>query len=256
MHNAMTTHKTSVAMLVLMALLLPTPGYADCEATVRQVSKTLNYPQDESVQYFSDCKIWPADPGKTLVALAYLEDGTNTGSPPSGGEGLYDLDVVVVSTASGDILQRLLQKGALVSDAIYLKSVAIDTGRYVLAPKVLAFGVRAMRGNPHVDFETLNLYTNRNNELEPVLADLVTYSLFGEPQGPEGCSRSSETKRTLSVAKTGSHGLANLVVQEKSIEQEQTAVKDRCEIDETKSSQRYVLRFDGKRFLIPKQLQE
>lgn len=256
MHKTTTTHKTLAAIAVLIALLLPTPGYADCEATVRQVSKTLNYPQDESVGYFSDCKIWPADPGKTIVALAYFQAGSGNSSSPDEGEGLYDLDVVVVSTASGDILQRLLQKGALVSDAIYLKSIAIDTGRYALSPKVLAFGVRAMSGNPHVDFERLNLYVTRNNQLESVLAGLVTYSLFGEPQGPDGCSRSSETKRTLSVAKTGNQGLANLVVQEKSIEQEQTAVKDTCEINETKSSQRYVLQFDGKKYLTPKQLQE
>ena len=256
MHNAMTTHKTLVAMLVLLALLLPTPGYADCETTVHQVSKTLGYPQDESARYFFDCKIWPADPSKVLVALAYFQDNPNIGPPPGGGEGPYDLDVVVVSTASGDILRRLFQKGALVSDAIYLKSIAIDTGRYVLAPKVLAFGVRAMRGNPHVDFETMNLYVTRNNKLESVLTGLVTHPLFGEPQGPDGCSRSSETKRTLSVAKTGNHGLANLVVQEKSIEQQQTAAKDTCETDETKSSQRYVLRFDGKKYLMPKLLQE
>jgi hypothetical protein len=256
MHNAIITRKTLFAMPVLFALLLPTLGYADCEGTVHQVSKTLNYPQDDSVRYFANCKIWPADPSKTIVALAYFQAGSYFSSPPDEGEGLYDLDILIVSTASGDILQRLFQKGALASDAIALKKITIDTERYVLAPNKLAFGVRVMRGNPHVDFETLNLYMTRNNDLKSVLAGLITYSLFGEPQGPGGCSRSSETKRTFSVAKTSSQGLANLVVQEKKIEEEQTAVDDTCEIDETKSSQRYVLRFDGTKYLLPKLLHE
>jgi hypothetical protein len=256
MHNAMTSRKTLLSTPLFISLLLPTLGYADCEATLHQVSKTLNYPQDESVRFFADCRIWPADPGKTIVALAYFQAGSYFGSPPIEGEGLYDLDVVVVSTARGDILQRHFQKGALASDAIALKTITIDTGRYVLTPRVLAFGVRAMRGNPHVDLETLNLYVTRNNELESVLAGLVTYSLFGEPQGPDGCSRSSETKRTLAVAKTGNQGLGNLVVQQKVIEQEQKTVNDTCEIDETKSTQRYVLRFDGKQYVMPKLLRE
>jgi hypothetical protein len=228
-------------LLLLIALWLPTLGYADCDATIQQVSRTLSYPQDDSVRYFANCKIWPADPGKTIVALAYFQAGSNFSSPPEEGEGLYDLDVLIISTASGDILQRLFQKGALVSDAIALKTLTIDTGRYVLAPNVLAFGVRAMSGNPHVDLETLHLYTIRNIELKSVLAGLVTYSLFGEPQGLDGLSRSSETKRTLSVAKTSNQGLANLVVQEK-------------ENDATKSSRRYVLRFDGQQYLLPNRL--
>ena len=113
-----------------------------------------------------------------------------------------------------------------------------------------------MRGNPHVDLETLSLYVTRNNELESVVTGLVTYSLFGEPQGPDGCARSSETKRTLAVASAASNGFANLVVQQKVIEQEQKAVNNTCESDETQSTQSYVLRFDGTEYLIPKVLRE
>ena len=82
-------------------------------------------------------------------------------------------------------------------------------------------------------------------------SSLVTYKLFGEPHGPGGCARSSETKRKLAMAKTSHHGLADVLVLETGLEQDQTAVKDGCEIDEHKSAQHYDLHFDGASYVLP-----
>lgn len=246
-------NKTMAVMMLWPMCLLPMPSDADCPSLIKQLNTALHYSQDDSAVYRADCKIWPADPSKTIVALARYQANSSMSSPPSD-DGLYDLDVVVAQTTSGDILQRIFQKGALVSDALYLKTITIDTGRYDLAPDVRAFGVRAMRGNPHADFETLNLYVARNDELRPLLQNLVTLKLFGEPQGLGGCSHSSETKRTLTMAKTKQHGFADLLVLETGIEQEQTVVHDGCQIDENKSAHHYELRFDGTSYGVPEQL--
>ncbi len=253
--GAFTTSRNLAHALIWMMFLLPMLSYADCPSLIIQLNTALHYQQDESVEYLADCKIWPADPRKTLVALAHYQTNSSMSSPASH-DGLYDLDVVIVETASGEILQRILQKGALDSDALYLKSITIDTGRYLLAPTVRAFGVRAMRGNPHADYETLSLYVARNNELTSVMQNLVTYKLFGEPQGPGGCARSSETKRKLAMAKTSHHGLADVLVLETGLEQDQTVVKDGCEIDEHKSAQHYELHFDGASYVLPALLQQ
>lgn len=253
--GAFTTSRNLAHALIWMMFLLPMLTYADCPSLIIQLNTALHYQQDESVEYLADCKIWPADPRKTLVALAHYQTNSSMSSPASH-DGLYDLDVVIVETASGEILQRILQKGALDSDALYLKSITIDTGRYLLAPTVRAFGVRAMRGNPHADYETLSLYVARNNELTSVMQNLVTYKLFGEPQGPGGCARSSETKRKLAMAKTSHHGLADVLVLETGLEQDQTVVKDGCEIDEHKSDQHYELHFDGASYVLPALLQQ
>lgn len=254
-NGAMTTNRSLVVLLFWIICLAPMRSYADCPSLIVQLNKALNYSQDEPVVYLAACKIWPADSSKTIVVLARSQANFSMNSPASD-DGLYDLDVVVAASASGDILQRIFQKGALRSDALYLKSITIDTGRYVLAPNVRAFGVRTMRGNPHADFETLNLYVARDQELKSVLQNLVTYKLFGEPQGPSGCARSSETKRNLTIDKTSQHGLADLLVLETGIEQVQTAVQDGCEIDEHKSAQHYELHFNGVSYGLPAVLEQ
>ena len=254
-HGAMTFSRSLAVLLAWMVCLAPVCSYADCPSLIVQLTKALNYSTDEALTFLSDCKIWPADPSKTIVALAQYQANSSMSSPPWD-DGLYDLDVVVAASASGDILQRIFQKGALVSDALYLKSISIDTGRYPLAPNGRAFGVRAMRGNPHADFETLNLYVAGDHELKPVLQNLVTYKLFADPQGPSGCASSSETKRELTFATTSQHGLVDLLVLETGIEETQTAVHDACEIDEHKSAQHYALHLNGVSYGLPALLEQ
>jgi len=165
---------------------------------------------------------------------------------------LHDLDVLIVKTDSGEIQNRLFQKGAVSSDAIYFSGIDIDTARYQLAPGVIAFGLRANRGGQAAEVQTIQLYVIQN-KLNQVLSKLSMVEHFAENQ--TDCPHSSDVRRTLAIANTASHGYADLILQEKSIEGEPVRTNTECTVNETKSSRRYTLRFDGNSYVVPKPLQ-
>ena len=81
--GAFITTKILAHALLWMMFLLPMLSYADCPSLIIQLNKALHYQQDESVDYLADCKIWPADPSKTLVALAHYQTNSSMSSPAS-----------------------------------------------------------------------------------------------------------------------------------------------------------------------------
>jgi hypothetical protein len=238
---------TATALLLLFAQL----SYAECEGLSKKLNEKLGYLNRETEAYFSACKVWPADTSKTIVALAHFQKGSSFTVPPNESDGLYDLDVLIVKTDSGEIQNRLFQKGAVSSDSIYFSGIDIDTARYQLAPGVIAFGLRANRGGP-AEVQTIRLYVIQN-KLKQILSNLSMVEHFAENH--TDCPHSSDVRRTLAVANTASHGYADLILQEKSIEGEPVRTNTECMVNETKSSQRYNLRFDGNTYVVPKELQ-
>ena len=196
------------------------------------------------------CKAWPGDPAKSIVALVWPQDGTTDE------EGSYDLDVLIVKTKSGELLQHVTQKGAIASDAMHFDGIWLDTANYELAHGVRAFGVRTrhshMGGTSSSD-ETLSLYVPRGNELKPVLLDLNMNSSVGDRGGE--CNEARATVRTLAIGSASSHGYAHLVVAENNTNQEIKTLKDGCEETVSQSSHRYVLQFDGTKYVAPKEVQ-
>ncbi len=241
--------KLAVAALLLSFAQL---GWAECEGLPEQLNKELGYPDLETENYFSACKVWPADAKKTIVALAHFQKGSSFSVPPDGGDGLYDLDVLIVRSGTGEIQHRLFQKGAVSSDAIRFIGIDLDTARYQLAPKVIAFGLRANRGGP-ADVQTITLYVVRQNRLKSILSKLSMVEYFAESH--IDCPHSSEVRRTLAIANTVSNGFTDLILQEKKTEGVPVGTIDGCTMDETKTSQRYTLRFDGNIYVVPKELQ-
>jgi len=231
---------------------------AECEGLFDQLNKSLGYPESETEGYFAACKVWPADANKTIVALAHFQKGSSYGEPSSWGEGLWDLDMLIVKTDSGEIQHRLFQKGAVSSEAIRFIGIDIDTARYQLAPTTIAFGIRANFGGP-ADVETLSLYVIQQNKLKPILSKLIMLANYGEDHVE--CPSWSRATRTLAIAKTVSNGYADLILQEKKVEQDMVdddtnEISPGCTVEETKSSQRYTLRFDGNTYIVPiKELQ-
>jgi hypothetical protein len=245
--------RVGITVILLVASL---PALADCEGLITSMNKRLNYPDLDTRAYVADCKVWPAHPDKTIVALAHFQEGSNFSLPPTSDEGLYDLDVLIVRTGTEEVLHRLLQKGALTSDAIGLREIAIDTARYTLAKETSAFGVRANRRNPHAEIQSISLYVVRGNALKQVMNKLMTLESFSENQALADCARSSDIRRTLAMAGTSSHGFADLIVKEKSTIAEPFAVKTGCDVKEEKFVRRYRLRFDGVAYVVPPELQD
>lgn len=226
--------------------------YAGCEEFPAQVNAKIGYPSHETEVYFAACKVWPADSSQAVVALAHFQKGSSFSNPPDS-NGLYDLDIVIVNTETGEFRQRLFQKGAVASDAIYFSGMDIDTARYQLAPGIVAFGLRANRSGP-ADIETLNLYVVHENELKLILSKLNTVERFAEQQVE--CPHASDTYRTLAVATKANQGAyADLIVQEKTTTMQPMPNNDECTTKEIKTSAQYSLRFDGNIYVLPQELQ-
>lgn len=194
------------------------------------------------------CKAWPGDATRTLVALVREQDGN---TPDMGS---YDLDLLVVKTASAEILQHMAQPGAITSDAMHFDGIALDTANYTLAPGQRAFGLRTQHshmGGTSAHEESLRLYMPQGKALSPVLPEMNTS--FSAYEGGSGgdCNETRDTKRSVAIGKPGKHGFADLVVTEQRTEQEvKTNQKDCTEVTH-KSTRRFVLPFDGGQYVIP-----
>jgi hypothetical protein len=240
------------AIAIAMALLLVSPqGHAACEELANQLGDKLGYSGEHNDYNFSDCKTWPGDPGKTLVAIARYREGSGEIKDGYLEYGDFDLDVLVLGTDSGAILGHVQQANSLSSDAIRLQGVVIDTAPYQLAPGARAFGVRSQNskvGGSTASFEMLNLYVLDGAKLKSVLTALETASAYSEMFNCKGSYR--VTGRTLAIGPRSSHGYADLVVTTEYVEYEGNG--DCIEEDEVVSkTSRHILRFDGVRYPLP-----
>lgn len=198
------------------------------------------------------CKAWPGNPAKHIVALVRPQEGAIETDEVDN----YDLEVAVVNAQSGEILQHVLQKGAITSDAMRFEGISLDTANYELARRMRAFGVRTRHshiGGTSSSDETLSLYVPQGKELKVVLSELSMNTSVSDRGGE--CNEARETTRTLAIGSTVSRGYAHLVVSEKSTNQEVQTLNGRCEETESRSSHRYVLPFDGTKYEVPKELQ-
>ncbi|MER8834677.1 hypothetical protein [Mesorhizobium sp. M0909] len=124
------------------------------------------------------CKIWPAHDDLLLVAVPLIDSAN--------GDHLHvgDIELLVVDRKSLRVRQRLLQPGLMTDDAIAIRKVEFDTGRYALAPEVTAFGLRIEMANhsqatPFTETD-LRLYAVASDALRLVLDGLVVAGSGGD----------------------------------------------------------------------------
>lgn len=227
-------------------------------------ARDLGYPMQRYRQ-FNACKTWPDDNSKSIVALSYRQrspehaadnnDHGNNDDDHDDTAGDYDLDVMIVNSATRKPLARLLQKAAIISDAWRFGGITIDTARYRLAPGVRAFGVRTSHSgsssiNPASD-TTLHLYVQEQGSLRQIITGLVTSSSRGE--WDSNCTGEFEqTERTLAMGKTVSHGFADLLVRTVTTISRNSTENGEC-VETTAAPVVTVdtLRYDGKTYPIP-----
>ncbi|WP_445179445.1 hypothetical protein [Pseudomonas sp. McL0111] len=218
-----------------------------------QVLAACERPAVVKVMDFSVCKDWPAFPGLTLTAVA------NFSPDPMYGEsdrvGTYDLGLSVLSTDSPEPLATYRLPSAYMSDAIAVDDLQLDTARYKLTPELQAFGVRvrfrgSSRVNP-VDETLLSLYVKEGSTLRPVMDRFVVYQFGGEWDG--GCAGERyETIRTVELAKTRSHGYADLIVKSVSTSLVGEGEPQSCDVKSTTDKPVLTtLRYDGKAYVLP-----
>ena len=198
---------------------------------------------------------WPGVADRTLVAWTAWHAVENLTTPDAPDDGAIDLDVAVLETHSGRVMQHLHEPGAWISDAMHFDGAGLDAADYALAPGVRAFGMRASshhQGCAASEDEVLRLYEIRGGELVRATGeDLVMKRSISWC----GCQDdSSALTRTLAIAPTGSHDHADLVLQEKRrtehAERDDKAPEG-CRTTVKQAQRRVVLRFDGRSYAVP-----
>jgi hypothetical protein len=235
-------------------LFLSTNSLADCEDIAVQIGAQLTHEDGTTYEDSTD---------KTLriVALANVQKSTT----PVDSFELYDLDVLLLRNESGKISNRLFRKSAFQSNALALSGITIDTARYQLAPQLRAFGIRAnFASNSHsysASYETINLFVFDGKVVKEVLSNLIMVENSGSGDfdfvdANDQCTGSiAETKRILAIAKTTSHGYADLLITENKMQSDSKLVKRECKTTPLYSTKLYTLHFNGDAYVIPKVLQ-
>ncbi|RUX96356.1 MULTISPECIES: hypothetical protein [unclassified Mesorhizobium] len=200
------------------------------------------------------CKIWPAHDDLLLVAVPLID---STQSSDDGHVG--DIELLVVDRNSLQVRQRLLQPRLITDDAIAIRKIELDTGRYRLAPEVSAFGLRIeianhSQANPFSETD-LRLYAVAGDALRSVLDGLVVAGNGGE--GDASCAGSfHSTEVSLAMSPTSHHGYHDISVAERTDTDNPSPDKDgECQSHPGQSVNRtYRLRYDGSRYPVPEAL--
>lgn len=198
---------------------------------------------------------WPGVAERTLVAWTTWHAEENITTPDEPNDGAIDLDVAVVETSSGRVMQHLHEQNAWMSDAMHFDGAGLDTANYALAPGVRAFGLRAHshhQGCAASEDEVLRLFEIRGGEL--VRATGEDLAMKRSTSWCDCQDDSTEMTRTLAIAPTRSSGHADLVWQEKKrtehAERDDKAPQG-CRTTVKQAVRRVVLRFDGQSYAVP-----
>jgi hypothetical protein len=266
-------HRTALSALLICTSLFATAAAAaeDCQTRIPALLEAA-YPDATSetgdggeLLRLSDtptrwinpdevvCKIWPASPDKTLLAVK-LQHAIDIDQAVDEA----DLDVLVADSARDRIVQRHRQDGLLSSDAIRVSSFAFDTARYRLDDKTTAFGLRihrsgSSRANPYAD-DTLRLYVIDASGLRPVLRNLLVMRNRGE-WDTRCAGEFSDTQSTVAIDGKRDNGYAGLLVN--SVERSSRSVakgEDCDEVDGGTDKSNVRLRYDGREYVVPKGL--
>ncbi|UVK45637.1 hypothetical protein BPNPMPFG_001191 [Mesorhizobium sp. AR07] len=200
------------------------------------------------------CKIWPAHDDLLLVAVPLIDIAKSVD-----GQHIGDIELLIVDRKSQQVRQRLLQPGLMNDDAIAIRGIEFDTGRYELAPKITAFGLRidmANHSQPNPFSETdLRLYAVAGDALRMVLDGLVVVGSGGE--GDTNCAGSFHSSQvSLAMSPASHHGYRDITVVERTDTDDPSPdASGECQSHPGKSVTRtYRLRYDGGRYPVPEAL--
>jgi hypothetical protein len=240
------THRLVLAFLLA---LLSTAGHAACDTGLAERMHAKLHPKQALDHERAVCQPWRGLAGRFIVVLPLPRPASEPGVTQ------FDLDVLVVQQADNGnterarIVSRLFQPSALSEDAVRISEIKVDSARYVLAADARAFGLRIVRQgssrvNPYSN-ETLTLYVPQGPKLARVLDELETTLERGEWDA--NCEGNFETVHgSLSIARSTSHGYADLLLRQTRTETRSSAQGEDCVTHERPakfSSQ--MLRYDG-----------
>ncbi len=243
------------ALLSLMAALIPALAVADAsdsscpgvlyDAVERHLGIDNFGPAQAGGTIVAEaCKPLPHDPSRLLAVFAY-----NTGVD-------YEKSLVLALIDRQTLRVVADHRGSIGEDAVTAVgegSLGLDTAPYQLAPGLRAFGVRFTSSaiGPScadgAEWDELTLFIpHKKDQLLPVMRLPMQFqqALRGCLGKPTGHDVWEKGKRTISVASTRSHGLADLLITETittdgNVDLVQAGVKTGTR------TRRYLLKYDG-----------
>jgi hypothetical protein len=236
-------------VLACLLALLSTTGHAACDTGLAERMHAKLHPKRALDHERAVCQPWRGFAGRFIVVLPLPRPSSDPGVMQ------FDLDVLVVQQADNGntdratVVSRLYEASAMREDAVRISEIKVDTARYTLAADARAFGLRIVRQgssrvNPYSN-ETLTLYVPQGPKLARVLDALEMTLERGEWDA--NCAGNFETVRSsLSVARSTSHGWADLLLRRTRTETRSSSQGDECVTHERPakfSSQ--TLRYDG-----------
>lgn len=240
----------------LLLLFFPPLVYADCDQIRDDLSKTFNRPGGDTsgMPNFIECKMWPEDPTRYIVAIASFQDHPALASSANNETDFYNLTVLLLKNTSDQVVARLVQKRAFSSDAVRLTGIAIDSAPYKLAPGLRVFGVRArFESGSSVsswEHEQLNLYLVQGAELRQIVGSLLMAEKSYEKV--DECQEAlTDRSRHLIVAPHSTLGKADLILKEKVLIDKSSMQKEQCVSKRNVVSKSTTLRFDGQNYPVP-----
>ena len=225
----------------------------DCE-NESQLSAVL---KQANVAYQSyhlvDCKLLPNTKNQQIIAYAQQNQQSADSEDFD-----YTLSLITLDTKNDRILSYYPVKDKLVSDAISLERIQLDTAAYQLSSDLRAVGVRLnyhghSQPNPF-SMQLLNLYDlkNKRKVLDSLIVDLY------RAETDTRCNADIEERKSMLIMqKTKTKNFVDIQLSSKIEQYEMYGDVENCkEIKRQSSQQKFILKFDGQQYRVPKQYKD
>ena len=239
----------------MLACMFPCYLHAACEELfIKKVRFNLGIKYEiNSSSEFISCKVMPGDSRKTIVAIAKRQVGTEINDSDTMGD--YNLNLAIVDSKTRRVMIQRIYNKRFMSNGYRFDGIEVDSASYVVARKINVFGIKA---NSHMDFtssESLNLFVVRNNKIDEILSDADMHIWF-DVRHP-GCE--SDSRESIRIAANGmgkTKGFYDLVVTEKLVDTKGEFDNPKCKPQQKIKIKKYILRFNGTRYVIPNEMKE
>jgi hypothetical protein len=204
------------------------------------------------------CRLNPEAPGEAIVAYALVPPDMK---PDRNGNFANRLYIRVFDVASWALLSSFDDPADIDDNGARFDGISLDTGRYQLASRVRAFGVRirhrlGCHGCGLYSDEQLALYVRKGDGMAKVLPASQVWVVTNDDAAR--CPQNITTTTTvLSPIAESHHGLADLLLTSSSVVTvedtsdpsiDQEPAKNAADCPKREPSKRQVLRFDGERY--------
>lgn len=239
---------------ISLQFILISAVYANiCDDTqvVAQILKQAKIVKLE--QSLIDCKLDPVD--NSNMIMAYAQWIPVKGHPE---EGDYALDLFKFNPKKLKLIYHYAVAERMVSDAISLNSIELDTANYKVTDSNRALGLRLNYSGHSQPFpfsmQLLNLYDLKNKQ--QILDSLIV--IRNRAEIDMQCNADIEERAsTLVMQSTQTKKYTDILVNSKIKRYQMQVISEDCqEVNHHSSQQRFVLKFDGKKYQFPKSFKD